>query len=172
MRKLSLLPFAAFAALLLPACAPSSGGPVNVTAADSQAVRDIAVKYSAAYSKHDTAALGAIVTDNYEDVEPTGEHIQSRAGFVATAAKDFAMMPAGAPAQTMTATTTYVHFITPTIASAAGTWQMSGALAPGQPARGSWMGMAEKKDSTWRMSSALGAPDMTQMMMPDTSKKA
>jgi len=157
-RYLSLL--AAAAVVLLPACAK----PVAATGtpADEQAIRDLAPKYAEAYTKRDTAALGALMTEDYEDVDPTGTHSQGRAAAVAMAAKDFGSMPAGM-SMPMTATTMYVRWINANSAVAGGTWTMTGTM-PGMPNRGAWMGVAVKKDSTWKMISTLGAADMTSMM--------
>jgi uncharacterized protein (TIGR02246 family) len=157
-RYLSLL--ATAAVVLLPACAK----PVAATGtpADEQAIRDLAPKYGEAYSKRDTAALGALMTEDYEDVDPTGTHTQGRAGAEAMAARDFGTMPPGM-SMPMTATTVYVRWINANTAVAGGTWTMTGTM-PGMPSRGAWMGVAVKKDSTWKMMSTLGAADMTQMM--------
>jgi uncharacterized protein (TIGR02246 family) len=161
-RYLSLL--AAAAVVLLPACAKTvaaTGSP-----ADEQAIRDMAPKYAEAYSKRDTAALGALMADDYEDVDPTGNHTQGRAAAEAAAAKEFSNMPAGM-SMPMTATTTYVRWINANTAVTGGTWQMTSPM-PGMPAKGSWMGVAVKHDSAWKMMSSLGAADMTSMMMADS----
>lgn len=172
MQSRYLVSLAAFAVLLLPACAkPAEGGGMAAagSAADEQAVRDIATKYADAYSKHDTAALGAITADDYEEVDAMGTHTQGRAAAEANAAKDFASMPAGM-SMPMTATTVYVRWIDATHAVAGGTWQMTGTM-PGMPTRGAWMGVAVKKDSTWKMISTLGAADPMSMMADTTKAK-
>jgi uncharacterized protein (TIGR02246 family) len=164
---------AALALLFAAACGGTSAGSAagSGTPQDEAAIRALAGKYADAYSKRDTAGIGAVTADDYEDVDPMGNHNQGRAAAVASAAKDFAQMPAGMQ-MTMTATTTYVRWINPTTAVAGGTWQTP--PMPGAPSRGAWMGVAVKKDSTWKMISSLGSADVTTMMpaaaMPDTSK--
>lgn len=157
----------AFLALAVMACqapAPAATG----SAEDEQAIRTMADKYSAAYSARDTAALAALVSEDYQDVDPTGRHTQGRAAFAAAVAQELAMMPANASVS-MKAATTYVRWIDANHAVAGGTWEVSPAM-PGAPSRGSWMGVMVKEDTTWRMMSALGSPDMTTMMQ-DTTRK-
>ena len=158
---------AALAVFALPSCsapAPAATG----SASDEQAIREISGKYAAAMSAKDTAALGALVADDYETVEATGDHTQGRAAVTAMAAKDFAMMPAGM-SMAMTATTTFVHWIDANHAVAGGTWETSPAMPP-MPSKGSWNAVAVKQGGSWKMLSALGAADLSAMAMPDTTK--
>jgi len=165
-RLLTLL--ATLAVVALPACSPSAPAATG-SPADEQAIRDMANQYAAAYGKRDTTALGALVSDDYEAVEPTGQHTQGRAAFESTVGKEFAMMPAGMT-MSMTAGTTYVRWVNANTAVAGGTWETTPAM-PGMPNKGSWMAVVAKKDGSWKMMSALGAPDMSMMAMPDTTKK-
>lgn len=153
-------------ALLLACSAPQGGGGAAATgtAADEQAVRSIADKYAAAMSAKDTAAFGAILADDYQVVEATGKMVQGRAGAVAMAAQEFAMMPAGM-SMSMKTTTDFVKWIDANHAVAGGTWETSPAM-PGQPSKGSWLANAAKQGNDWKVTSALGAPDMTPMMPP------
>lgn len=154
-------------AVLIGCSAPQGGGggaAATGTAEDEAAVRAIAGKYAAAMSAKDTAAFGALVADDYQIVDPTGKMVQGRAGAVATAAQEFAMMPAGM-SMSMKATTDFVRWIDANHAVAGGTWETSPAM-PGQPTKGSWLATAEKKGSDWKVTAALGAPDMTPMMPP------
>ena len=165
--RLSTL-LAMLAVFALQACAPKAPAATG-SAADEQAIRDLAGKYAAAYGARDTAALGALVTDDYEDVAPTGDHTQGRAAFQANVAKELAMIPAGVQLS-MNATTSYVRWVNANTAVAGGTWQVSPSM-PGMPSKGSWMAVAVKRDTTWQMQAALGAADLSAMM-PDTTKKA
>ena len=159
---------ATLAALALPACGPQAPAATG-TPADEQAIREIANQYASAYGKGDAAALAALVTEDYEDVVPTGEHRQGKAAFQASMTKELAMMPAGM-SMAMTATTAYVRWIDANSAIAGGTWETTPAMPP-MPAKGSWMAVVAKRDGAWKMQSALGAPDMSAMMTPpDTSK--
>lgn len=139
------------------------------TPEDEQAVRAIADKYAAAYTAKDTAAFGAITADDYQGVDPTGKMIQGRAGAVASAAQEFAMIPAGM-SMSMTATTDFVKWMDATHAVAGGTWTVSPAM-PGMPSKGSWLATAAKQGGEWKVTSALGAPDMTPMMPPPPAPK-
>jgi uncharacterized protein (TIGR02246 family) len=164
MRSRSLSLLTGLAVLLLPAC--SGSGTANAgtgTAADEQAIRDLAPKYATAFGKHDAKAMAAMSTEDYEDVDPMGVHTQGRAGIEQNMGKQFAMMPAN---MAMTTTTAFVKFLSPTTAVAGGTWQTTPAV-PGQPDKGSWMAVAVKKDSTWLMASSLGAAAMPAMAMPE-----
>jgi len=163
-----------FAVLVLAlACTPKAGGggaAATGTPEDEQAIRAIADKYAAAMSAKDTTALAAITTTDWELVDPTGRHQQGRGAATAAAAQDFAMMPAGM-AMGMKASTTFVRWIDATHAVAGGTWEMAAAM-PGMPGKGSWLGVATKEGTEWKMMSALGAPDMTPMMgAPPPAKK-
>ena len=169
MRNRLLTLFASLAVMALPACsspAPAATGSPE----DEQAIREIAGKYAAAYSTRDTAAFAPLLSDDYETVEPTGQHTQGRAAFLSMVAQEFAAMPAGMT-MSMTANTTYVRWLNANNAVAGGTWEMTPAMA-GMPSKGSWMAVVTKKAEGWKMASALGAADMSAMMtMPDTTKK-
>lgn len=159
-------------ALLLACSAPQGGGGAAATGTpeDEQAVRSLAEKYAAANTAKDTVALGAIIADDYQTVEPTGKVIQGRAAAVASAAQEWAMMPANM-SMTMKAGTSFVRWIDATHAVAGGTWESSPAM-PGIPTRGSWLGTAAKQGNDWKMIAALGAPDMTPMMPPPPAPAA
>ncbi len=153
-------------ALAVMACAaPAPAG--TGSAEDEQAIRALADRYSAAYAARDTAALAALVAEDYETVDPTGRHTQGRSGFSAAVAQELAMMPANMPL-TMRAGTNFVRWIDANHAVAGGTWE-TGPAMPGMPTKGSWMAVVVKQDTTWRMMAALGAPDMSGMM-PDPTR--
>lgn len=153
-------------AVLIGCSAPQGGGGAAATGTpeDEAAVRGIAGKYAMAMSSKDTAAFGAILADDYQVVEATGKLVQGKAGAVAAAAQEFAMMPAGM-SMSMKTTTDFVKWIDATHAIAGGTWETSPAM-PGMPSKGSWLANAEKKGTDWKVTSALGAPDTTPMMPP------
>jgi len=167
-RTLRSTPFALLALAL--ACTPKSGGgaPATGTAEDEQAIRALTDKYAAAFTAKDTTALGAITANDFEIVDPTGKHQQSRADALAAAARDYAMMPANMPV-TMKATTTFVRWIDATHAIAGGTWETPSM--PGMPSKGSWLAVDVKQGNEWKVQSALGAPDMTAMMPAPTPAK-
>jgi len=157
-RLTSLLATLALATLACSAPTPAATG----TAEDEQAIRAMADRYSAAYSARDTALLGAILADDYQDVDPTGAHRQGRNAFLTAAAAEFAMIPAGATFS-MSAATNYIRWIDANNAVAGGTWGMSPAM-PGMPSRGSWMVAVAKQDTTWKVVASLGSADITPLM--------
>ena len=164
--------FAALALGALVACKASTSTPgATGSTEDEQAIRAIADKYGAALSAKDTAALAQLVTQDYEEVDPTGKHKQGRAAFTAAMAQDFAMMPAGM-SMTMKATTDFIRWVDANHAVAGGTWETTPAMPP-MPSKGSWLAVMAKEGDTWRMMSGLGAPDMTPLMPApaDTTKK-
>lgn len=152
------------------ACKPSGSAPAaSGSAADEQAIRALTDKYTAALAAKDTAAMGALVTQDYEVVDPTGNHQQGRAAFTKSMAAEFAAMPAG---MSMKATTDFVRWVDANHALVGGTWEMSPSM-PGMPSKGSWLAMDAREGDTWKMMSGLGAADMTPMMPApaDTAKK-
>ncbi len=160
MRDHSYALLAASVALALAACSPPPAAPTG-TAADEQQIRGLADAYAKAFSTHDAKPVAAILADDYEDVTAQGLHEQGAKATLDQMTKDMAMMPAGG---TMTATTTYVKWISDKAAIAGGTYTMGGPSMPGMPSKGAWMGVAVKKDSTWKMVSSLGADDDSEMM--------
>ena len=147
------------------------GGTAGGTAADSAGIRALATTYAEAFNKHDTSVLKPVIADDYQDVDATG--MVTQGATVMLQRMDSGMkampMPAG---MTMSATTTYIRFLSPTSAVAGGTFSLSPAT-PGMPSRGAWMGAAVKKDSTWQMVASLAANDDTPMMaMMDSMSKA
>lgn len=158
---------AVFSLCTLAACSTPTPAATG-SAEDEQAIRDMAGKYAAAYGARDTVALGALLAEDYEEVDPTGRHTQGRSAYLQAAAQEFAAMPAGM-SMTMTATTTYLRWVDANHAVAGGTWETTPAMA-GMPSKGSWMGVMVKKDSGWQMMSALGAADMSAMAPTGTAK--
>jgi uncharacterized protein (TIGR02246 family) len=160
---------AVLGALAACATAPSAGGPVAGTAADSAAIRAIAADYAQAFSKHDATLISPVIADDYQDVDVTGKVTQGHDAAVAA-------MKAGMPPDsgTMTTATTYIRFLTLTSAIAGGTWTM--AAANGMNSHGAWMAAAVKKDSTWKAISTLAANDDSALMamaasMPKAGKQ-
>jgi uncharacterized protein (TIGR02246 family) len=154
-RTLSLL-----AAVALAACSSPPPAATTGTAADEQAIRGLANAWATSFSTHDIKPMAAVVADDYEDVTAVGMHEQGAKAMLDQMSKDMAMMPTG---MQMTATTTFVKFLSDKAAIAAGTYAMPAGM-PGMPTRGAWMGVAVKKDSTWKMVSSLGADDDSEMI--------
>lgn len=159
-RVLSVL--AAGALVALAACSPPPAAPTTGTPADEQQIRSLANAWATAFTTRDTKPVAAVTADDYEDVTPQGVHEQGAKAMLDAMAKQMAMMPAE-PKMTVSATTTYVRFLSDKAAVAGGTYTMAGG-PPNMPSRGAWMGVAVKKDSTWKMISSLGSDDTSEMM--------
>ena len=170
MRCRSFSLFAPLAVLAIAACSPPAAGPTTGTAADEQAIRGFAGAWATAFSTGDTKPVAAILADDYEDVTPAGVHEKGSKALLDQMAKGMAMMPPGMK-MTMSATTEYVKFLSDKAAVAGGTYTMSGGM-PSMPSKGAWIGVAVKKDSTWKMQSSLGADDNSEMMMAAMAKMA
>lgn len=162
-------PFVFLAVLALAACPPAAPPAAMGTPEDETAIRAMADQYVAAYAAKDAAALAALVSEDYEDVDPTGRRTQGRAAFQEAVQQMFSTMPAGMT-MSMTATTDYIRWIDATHAVAGGTWQTSPAMPP-MPSRGSWMTVVVKQGTEWKMMNSLGAADMSAMMPADTTRK-
>ena len=88
-------------------------------------------------------------------------------GDVKAMAGQFASRPAG---MTMTITTGFVKWLSPTSAVAGGGWSVSGPTAA-MSARGSWSSAYQKKDGAWLIASGLGANEPPTMpMVSDTAR--
>ena len=153
---------AGFAVLALAACGGAgTAAPATGTPADEQQIRGMATAYATAFTTHDVKPVAAILADDYEDVTPQGVHEQGSKAVLDTMASQMKMMP---PGMKMTATTTYIRWLSDKAAVAGGTYTMGSAM-PGMPSRGAWMGVVVKKDSTWKMVASLAGDDDSQMMM-------
>jgi uncharacterized protein (TIGR02246 family) len=137
--------------LLLAACSATSG-----SAADEAALRGIGAKYADAFNKGDTAALAAMVTDDYEMVAADGTELKGRAAFEETEKKSAAQRTG--LGLKLDVKTTYVKWAGADHASVGGTWTMAG-VPPGMGGdRGAWSFLAEKgADAVWRLAAGLVA---------------
>ena len=162
MRTRSLPLFALAATFVVAACSPPAAGPTTGTPADEAQIKTIANAWTTAWSTHDTKPVAAILADDYQDVLPTGVHEKGAKAMLDEMSKSMAMIPADMK-MTMSATTTYVRFLSDKSAVAGGTYTMAGGMA-GMPNKGSWMAVAVKTDSTWKVVSSLGSDDTSEMM--------
>lgn len=162
MRARSLSVVAGFAVLALSGCGGAgTAAPATGTPADEQQIRGMASAYATAFTTRDVKPVAAILADDYEDVTPQGVHEQGAKAVTDQMAKDMPMMPAG---MQMSATTTYIRWLSDKAAVAGGTYTM-GNTGPGMPTKGAWMGVVVKKDSTWKMVASLAGDDDSEMMM-------
>lgn len=153
------LVLAAPVAFVLAACS-SPPAATTGTPADEQQIRGLVNAWVQTFNSHDVKAVSGVMADDYEDVLPNGTHEQGAKVATDEMTKDLAQMPAG---MDMTATTTYVKFLSDKAAVAGGTYTMPHAM-PGTPTRGAWMAVAVKRDSTWKVASSLGADDDMDMV--------
>lgn len=138
-------------ALALAACAPAPAA-TSGSAADEQAIRDMAGKYQTAFNARDAKALTALMATDYEEFDAMGVHTQGRDAAEKNMTAMWPMMPAGM--QMSTVTTEFVKWIDGTHAIAGGKYTMAGVPAGG-PDHGAWMGVMAKQDSSWLMVSSL-----------------
>lgn len=158
MRALSLL-------VLLGACGvpPASTG----TAQDEQAIRDLEDHWATAWNTGDVAGIGALLTGEYETVDARGVHTRGREAAEEMLRTVIANRP---PGMTLTVSTTFVHFIDATHATAGGKWSLAGAPA-GQPSRGAWLTALVRQGGGWQMVSGLSADEPPAMpMASDTAR--
>lgn len=153
--------FASVAVLALAACSPPAAAPTTGTPADETAIRGLASAWATAFSTGDTKPVAAVLADDYEDFTPNGVHNKGPTMLLDQMTKDMANMPKDMK-MTMGATTEYVRFLSDKAAVAGGSYTMTGGM-PGMPTKGAWMGVAVKKDSTWKMASSLGSDDTSEM---------
>lgn len=139
----SPLAFAALSVALVAGCTPAA--PATGSAADEQAVRDIATAYAAAWDKGDAPAIAAMVTEDYHGFDIMGSYFADRAAFEKATAEQLTARPAG---QTITITTSYVRFLGANAAAAGGTWTIAGPAGP-LPSAGVWTATDVKVDGKW-----------------------
>ncbi len=164
-RSLSLL--TALGVLAFQGCTPPAA-PAAGTPADEATLRGMASKYADAFNKHDPKGVSAMMTVDYEDVDPMGRHTQGRDAAEKQMTTDWASMPAG---MTMTTTTTYLKWLSGTSAVVGGTYAVTPAMPP-LSGKGAWMVTVVKKDSTWLIASSLAADAPPEMPTMAADKKA
>jgi len=152
MRTRLLQGLACVGVLVLAACSAATSG----SAADEAALRGMGAKYAAAFNAGDTAALAAMVTDDYEVVGADGTEVKGKAAFE-EAEKKSAAQRTGLGLK-LDVKTTYVKWMGADHAALGGTWTMAG-VPPGMGGdRGAWSGVASKgSDAVWRLATGLVA---------------
>jgi uncharacterized protein (TIGR02246 family) len=138
--------------LVLAACATPTAG----SSADETALRGMGAKYADAFNKGDSAALAAMVTDDYQVVAPDGTEVKGKAAFE-EAEKKSATERTGLGMK-LDVKTTYVKWAGADHAAIGGTWTMAGVPAGMGGDKGAWSGLAEKgADRQWRLATGLVA---------------
>ena len=155
----ALLPLMALAAL---ACTPAADGAAATgTAEDEAAIRASNIAYGTNWTNADTAAMSAMMADDYHEVMTDGTHLDGKAGAAAATTQMFAARP---PGMALTVTTSYVKFLSANIAITGGAWASTGA--PTGLSKGSWTATLRKDGDSWKTVTALGAQDIPMPMMP------
>jgi uncharacterized protein (TIGR02246 family) len=163
----------AFALVALAACAGGGGAAPMQTAADSAAVREIGDKYEAAWNAGDAAALAALVTEDYQSVDPNGTVITGRAAMETLSKAEFEGMKANPVPVKIDIMPGTMTFPAPTIAVTSGTWTLTGIPAGMGPEKGSYLAVSTKgSDGTWRMQSGLAAAYVPPPAMPPAAPAA
>lgn len=148
------------AVTFLAGCASGTGEATTGTAEDETAIRQLADDWAAKYNARDAAGIAAMMSSDYHEVTPTGEHMTGPADAQAMMERDFAQMPAAA---SVGLTTTYVQFLDADDAFAGGTYTSTG-VPEGMPSRGSWLVVFSKDSTGWKMRSGMGSADLSFMM--------
>lgn len=134
------------------ACAQPTAG----SAADETALREMGPKYAEAFNKGDTAALAAMVTEDFQSVGTDGTMTSGRAAFEESEKKQAAQR-VGLPLK-LAVETKFVKWAGANHAAIGGTWTMAGVPAGMGADKGAWSSVAEKgADGQWRLSTALVA---------------
>jgi uncharacterized protein (TIGR02246 family) len=131
-------------------------------------------KYADAFNKGDSAALAAMVTDDYEVVAADGTEVKGKTAFE-EAEKKSATERTGMGLR-LDVKTTYVKWAGAAHAAIGGTWTMAG-IPPGMGGdKGAWTGLAEKgADGQWRLATGLVAqyvPPPAAPVAPVTDAKS
>jgi uncharacterized protein (TIGR02246 family) len=146
-------------AVLVAAC-PATPGTTTATAEDEAALRTSSEAWATAWNARDAAAMAALMSDDYHEVTPMGQHFTSASDAQANLADELAQMPTGV---TIELDTEYTTFIDGNNAYAGGTWTTSGMPA-GMPTKGSWLVIYVKDSTGWKIASGLGSTDVTPLM--------
>ncbi|HUF47848.1 MAG TPA: SgcJ/EcaC family oxidoreductase [Vicinamibacterales bacterium] len=139
------------------ACAPPAVPPAPMagTPADEQAIRDLMQRISTAWNAKDAAAMVAMVTDDYQAINPEGRHTQGKAAYEATTTTEFeAPRPEG---MALSIDTGYVQWHSADVAAVGGTWSVTGLPAGTPGTNGSWIVVVKRSGDQWLMSNGLVA---------------
>ena len=133
------------------AAAPTAG-----SAADETTLRGMGAKYADAFNKGDTAALAALVTEDFQSVSPDGTVTSGRAAFEDVEKKQAATRTG--MGLKLSVDTKFVKWAGAEHAAIGGTWTMAGLPAGVGSDKGAWSSLAERgTDGQWRLSTALVA---------------
>ena len=122
---------------------------------DEAAIRKVHADFTAAWNRHDPAALAAIWSDNGDLVNPEGRWAKGKA----EVQKNFAGEQAGIfKSSTFTNTVTGVRFLAPNIAIVDASFEIQNATPPNAPPmtqKGLYKAVMVKEGGTWRTASAM-----------------
>ncbi|MBC8646282.1 MAG: SgcJ/EcaC family oxidoreductase [Thermoanaerobaculia bacterium] len=143
-----MLPFAlVLCTLIVPAALAADG--------DEAAIRKVHADFTAAWNRHDPAALAAIWSDNGDLVNPEGRWAKGKA----EVQKNFAGEQGGIfKSSTFTNIVTGVRFLAPNIAVVDASFEIQNATPPNAPPmtqKGLYKAVMVKEGGTWRTASAM-----------------
>lgn len=142
---------------VIAACAPPPAPPAPTTGtpADEQAIRDTIERIEVAWNAKDTAAMVAMVTDDYQAISPDGRHTQGKAAYETSTKTEFeGPRPEG---MALAIDTGYVQWHSVDAAAVGGTWTVSGLPAGTPGDKGSWIVVVKRTGGQWLMSNGLVA---------------
>ena len=123
--------------------------------ADEAAIRKIHADFTAAWNRHDPAALAAIWSADGDLVNPEGRSAKGRA----EVQKNFAAEQAAIyKSSTFANTVTGIRFLTPDIAIVDASFEIQNATPPNAPPmtqKGLYKAVMVKEGGTWRTASAM-----------------
>ena len=137
----------------LAACAqPATMG----TADEETALRGMGAKYADLFNKNDASGLAAMVTEDYQAIQPDGTTISGRAKFEESEKAQIAERTAAGLTLKLDVKTSLFKWTSATSAVAGGTWTMAG-IPPGMGAdHGAWqVTFLKGADAKWLMYTAL-----------------
>jgi ketosteroid isomerase-like protein len=152
------------------ACSAPPAPATQGTPDDEVAIRGLAGKYAEAFNANDAAALGRLVSEDFECVLPDGTHIRGRAAQQQLEEKGVKDRHAAGLKLTLDAPTSYVKWMGATHAVSGGPWTMTGA-GPA-PAKGSWIAVVRKSaEGQWQITNSLVADYVAPPPAPEAKGK-
>ena len=129
--------------------------PVFAADGDEAAIRKIHADFTAAWNRHDPAALAAIWSTDGDLVNPEGRRAKGRA----EVQKNFADEQAGIfKSSTFSNTITGIRFLNPNVAVVDASFEIQNATPPNAPPmtqKGLYKAIMVKEGGTWRTASAM-----------------
>jgi uncharacterized protein (TIGR02246 family) len=143
--------------------APSA---VSAQARDEQAIRDVQVRQSDAWNRHDAAAYARLFTEDGDVVNVVGWWWKGRSQIESRLTAGFAFV---FRESTLSITDVQVKFLSPTIAVAHVLWTMTGAKTPAgipEPRQGIQLQVLNKNGDQWLIASFQNTNSVPERPFP------